>query len=233
MRRWDGNRVRAAAVLAAWAAAFWFLWLSGRTALFLSGRTAWLVPLGAVLATVGAVGALAAARVAGPVPSGARTPIMLLILPVVIVLVMPPVTLGSFAATNRGSFSSVNSAVTPDDFEHGPLTMVHVSVAASDQENRDRIRARAGEEVTLEGFVTLEEGADPDEFLLTRFVITCCVADATVAQVRVVAAPPGVATDGAWVSVTGRIYPLRDEIVVAASEVHTIPAPDPPYLTAY
>ena len=43
----------------------------------------------------------------------------------------------------------------------------------------------------------------PDEFLLTRLIITCCVADATIAQVRVVGVPPGKFASNDWVNVTG------------------------------
>ena len=53
----------------------------------------------------------------------------LLLVPVAIVLSMPPVTLGTYAASRRSSFGGLSSAFTPDDFEHGPLTMVHVAAA--------------------------------------------------------------------------------------------------------
>jgi uncharacterized repeat protein (TIGR03943 family) len=231
MKRWDRDRLVHAAALAAWAGMFWFLWLTGRTSLFLSGRTAWLVPLGVALTTAGSIGALVGARTATH-PGATRIRTGILILPVVIVVSMPPVTLGTYAVSRRSSFGGVGS-VTPDDFEHGPLTMVHVAAAQSSPENLDRLRARAGEEVTLIGFVTRSAEGAADEFFLTRFVITCCVADATAARVRVVATPPGVGSDGDWVDVRGRIYPLGDEIVVAATAVTSVPAPASPYLTAY
>ena len=69
-----------------------------------------------------------------------------------------------------------------------------------------------------------EDGAAADEILLTRYVVTCCVADATSAQVRVVNVPPGRFKPDDWVSVTGRIYPLGSEILVDASDVHSDPA---------
>jgi uncharacterized repeat protein (TIGR03943 family) len=234
VRRWDRARLAEAAALGAWAGCFWFLWATGRTSLFLSGRTAWLVPLGAGLATAGAAGAAIAARstshdgvAVGPIRMG------LVVLPVLIVLTMPPVTLGSYAVARRSSFGGVAGAVTVDDFEHGPLTMIHVAAAQTSDEDLARLRARAGEEVTFQGFVTRTADAPADEFLLTRFVITCCVADATTAQVRVVAAPPDRFADGDWVEVRGRIYPLGDEIVLAAAAVDPIAAPASPYLTAF
>ena len=70
--RLSAPRVAAGLALGAWAALFWFLMAAGRTSLYLSSRTAWLVPLGAVLASAGALGRLASARVRDPEPLGSR-----------------------------------------------------------------------------------------------------------------------------------------------------------------
>ena len=45
------------------------------------------------------------------------------------------------------------------------------------------------------------------------------------------AVPPGRFAPDDWVSVTGRIYPLGNEILVDASAVQAIPQPERPYLT--
>jgi putative membrane protein len=95
----------------------------------------------------------------------------------------------------------------------------------------DQLRARAGEPITLEGFVTKEASAPPDEILLTRYIVTCCVADATIAQVRVVGLPPGEYTNDEWLRVTGNAYPVGREVLVAATDATQIPVPDQPYLT--
>ncbi|MFI5052978.1 MAG: TIGR03943 family protein, partial [Acidimicrobiia bacterium] len=70
-----------------------------------------------------------------------------------------------------------------------------------------------------------------DEFLLTRFVITCCVADATVVQVRVVNVTPGRFRQNQWVDVQGQIYPLGREVIVNATSIGPLPTPAKPYLT--
>ena len=233
VRRWSAARLVTAAVLGAWATLFWFVWLSGRTTLYLSGRTAWLVPLGAALATIAAVGRLLTARTNLDEQLDARTAwrAAILVLPVLVVLVLPPASLGAYAAGRRSSFGAAG-LVTPDDFEHGPLTMIHIAAAETSIEDLGRLRRRAGESVTLEGFVTRDEGMPADELLLTRFVISCCVADATTATVRVVGVPPGVYADGAWITVTGRVYPLGDRIIVTASSTSPIAVPADPYLGA-
>ena len=59
-----GDRARARA----WAGLFWFLFVTGRTSLYLSTRTSWLVPTGAAILTVAAIGRLATARAATTEP---------------------------------------------------------------------------------------------------------------------------------------------------------------------
>ena len=75
-----------------------------------------------------------------------------------------------------------------------------------------------------------DDGAPADEFTLTRFLISCCVADALSVEVRVVGAPPGRFKKDDWVRVTGALYPLNNEVVVDATEVVEVPRPQEPYL---
>jgi uncharacterized repeat protein (TIGR03943 family) len=233
-RRWSPARLAVGGVVALWAALFWFLLATGRTGLYLSTRTAWLVPLGAVLTTIAAVGRLATARTAHSTPLRPRDQwyLGLVALPVVLFIALPPATLGTFAANRRAVAGGVAGVVTPGDFEHGPLTMVHVASAQTSDDDLAKLRRRAGEEVTFQGIVVREADTPADELLLTNFIVTCCVADAVTAQVRVVNVPPGSFEEGQWVEVRGRIYPLGREIVVGATAARAIPTPDDPYITA-
>ncbi|HSL09794.1 MAG TPA: TIGR03943 family protein [Actinomycetota bacterium] len=236
MTRWSALRVATGGVLAAWAGLFWFLLATDRTALFLSSRTEWLVPSGAVLLTLAAIGRLASART---VPGGDGADALTrrdawtlgaIALPVVILVAMPPVTLGTYAVGKRASFvgSSVGSSVR---VVSGSLDFVDVAAAQSFDDAARVLAKRAGEPIALDGIVSATEGLPPDEFLLTRFIVTCCTADATIAQVRVVGAPPGAFEPDQWVEVRGRIYPVGREVLVAAERVEAIPAPPDPYLT--
>ncbi len=231
--RWSPSRVWTGLTLAAWAALFWFIQFSGRTSLYLSSRTAWLVPLGGVLATVAAVLRLASARSVRPErldPRGSWA-LGVVVLPVVILLAMPPATLGTYAAGRRSGFVGSGVSASQGSMDSGVITLVDVAAAQSSAAGRAALQRRAGEEVTFEGLVTTESDAGPGEFKLTRFIITCCVADATIAQVTVVDAPPGQLQDNEWVSVTGKLYPLGDDIVIDASAVAPIAPPEHPYLT--
>jgi putative membrane protein len=222
-------RVAAGLAIGAWAGLFWFLMAAGRTSLYLSSRTAWLVPLGAVLASAGALGRLASARVRDPEPLGSRETWMIgiMVLPVVLLLTLPPATLDSYAVSQRSNSTGIGSSAR---IVSGPIDLVDVAAARAVVYAQAALKARAGERVTIEGFVT-EEPGEADRFQLTRFVITCCVADATISYVTVVDAPPGSFTTDEWVRVVGPIYPLGSDILVQAESIEQIEQPEEPYLT--
>jgi putative membrane protein len=231
--RWSSARLWTGLALAAWAGLFWFVLATGRTGLYLSSRTAWVVPMGAVLASTAAVLRLASARTMQPeqLTGRERWALGVVVLPVVILLAMPPATLGTYSAGRRSGFVGSGVSASEGSLDSGTITLIDVAAAQSSASGRAALQRRAGEEVTFEGLVTTATDAGPGEFNLTRFIITCCVADATIAQVRVVDAPPGQLQDNEWVRVTGTLYPLGDDILVDASAVDPIPAPEHPYLT--
>jgi uncharacterized repeat protein (TIGR03943 family) len=232
-RAWSVSRLAAAALLAGWAGVFWFLLLSGRTAFFLSSRTSWVVPMGAVVLTLAAIGRLASIRVVDPEPLTRRAGVRLALiaLPVVAILTLPPVALGSFAADRRSSAGAGFASGGAVDISSGEITLEDVVWATWSPKVMAQLATRAGSEVRFVGIVTRRDDTPADEFFLTRFIISCCVADALVLQVRIVGAPPGEFREDEWVQVTGTIFPLGREVVVQASRVERAPQPQNPYLT--
>jgi uncharacterized repeat protein (TIGR03943 family) len=230
--RWSAMLVAIGLVLLGWALMFWTLFLTGRTYLYLSSRTAWLVPMGAGIMTVAAIGRLWTARSAKEEPLEPRTAwaLGIIALPVVLVLALPPSSLGAFSAGKRSTFTGSAIGATARDVT-GPLDFVDIGAAQSFPAAMQQLEAQAGEPITLEGFVTREASAPPDEILLTRYIVTCCVADATIAQVRIVGLPAGDYPDDEWLQVTGAVYPVGREVLVAANTVQQIPVPSEPYLT--
>lgn len=229
-RPWSIDRLAAGCALLAWAGLFWTLLVTGRTSLYLSSRTSWLIPVGAVLATVAAAGRLATARPHRSAPSKTPWAAGLVTLPVVLALAAPPTTLSSYAVGRRSSFAGNGVAATTRAVA-GPLDFVDVAAARSTPDALAALRRRSGERILLDGFVTTQANLGADELLLTRFIVTCCVADATIAQVRVVGVPPGSFGTDDWVRITGRVYALGAEVLVVAEEVVAIPTPPSPYLT--
>jgi putative membrane protein len=185
---------------------------------------------GAVILSVTTLGRLATVRAAHREPLTRRDTwgLALIVLPVVAVLALPPAALGSYAASRRSvSAGFVTAAGDPST---GALTLVDVAGAMWSKEAAKALAQRAGTRVSFVGFVVRREGMAADEFLLTRFLVSCCVADALSVQVRVVGAPPGRFEEDDWVRVEGTIYPLSDQVVVDASSVAPVPRPAAPYL---
>lgn len=226
-------RVLSATALAAWAGLFWFLIVTDRTSLYLSSRTAWVVPMGAIVLTIAALGRVASARVEHPEPMSKKeiAGLALIMVPVVTVVSLPEASLGSFAASRRSSLTSGSFVSSADDISSGELSLIDVSGATRSPEAMRALVQRAGESVSFVGFVTRDGSSPANEFVLTRFLISCCVADALSAEVRVVGAPPGKFKEDEWVRVEGAMYPLGREVIVDATEVVGVPRPEDPYLS--
>jgi putative membrane protein len=232
--RWSPSRVAGTVVLGAWAALFWFLLASGRDAFYLSTRTEWVVPVAAVLLTLATLGRLASARAMRPEPLRSRelAVMIAMVVPVLLLTILPPATLGSFSAAKRSAVADAGFSASEGDIATGDLTLVDVAAAQTTPEGERALANRAGEQVDFLGFVTRYADTPADEFLLTRYVVSCCVADATVAQARVVNVTPGAFEDNEWVEVTGTIYPIGREVIVNASTIRGVPRPERPYLSA-
>jgi uncharacterized repeat protein (TIGR03943 family) len=229
-------RIASAIALSAWAVLFWFVLLTGRTSLYLSSRTAWVVPIAVVLLTAAAIGRILSLRTDEPEPLHLREAWILgvMVLPVVVVLVMPPSTLSTFAAGHRSIVAA--PTVSSADIANGNITLVDVASAQTSREGAKALASRAGDDATFVGFVTPIPGNPAGEFLLTRYYITCCIADAQTIEVHVVDAPVGKFQGDDWVRVTGKLYPLGRTVLMDAAapsgSVTGIPKPAHPYITA-
>lgn len=226
----SAQRLAGGAVLAVWALFFWFLLLSGRENLYLSTRTQWVVPVGAILLTLSAAGKLITARVGSPEPLTRRELWVMagVCLPAVAIMALPPVTLGSGSTSTHALFNGSSYA---SRVASGPIDLIDIAAAETSKDGLVALQKRGGQEVDLVGFVARPGGTPVDELYLTRYIITCCVADATVAQVHVVDVPPGKFPTNAWVEVKGPIYPLGSQIIVDAQSIVQVPTPARPYIT--
>jgi len=191
-----------------------------------------VIPMGAIIMTIAAAGRLASARAGTPEPltRGRAFGLGLIALPVVVVLALPPVSLGSYAASKRSSFSGAGYVGATGDISSGDLSLPDIAGALQSAGGRRALTERAGDRMSFTGFVTKELGSPADEFVLTRFMVSCCVADALSVQVRVVGAPPGDVKADDWVRVSGAIYPLEQEAILDADEVVKVARPQRPYL---
>jgi uncharacterized repeat protein (TIGR03943 family) len=162
----------------------------------------------------------------------------LLLVPVLVVMLIQPAALGSYAVSSRtvvpgsggnGQFPPLDAPVRGAV----PMPMAEFVTRAV----RDPGRSLAGVRVRLVGFVAPAEDGDKDgRYRLTRFVIFCCAADAEALQavVRGDAAPR--ARDQ-WLEVEGTWQPRPaapddpnpQPPVLDADVVRPIAPPRPPY----
>jgi uncharacterized repeat protein (TIGR03943 family) len=165
---------------------------------------------------------------------------LLLLVPVVCIAIVPLRPLGSGAVSDRSanvvaegrSGPSGEGAEIPSG---GPVSMLDFAMRVINDPNRPFT-----EPVTLVGFVVEEPGVS-DGFVLARFVMSCCAADAQPILVHVVTdeAPPAADT---WLEVTGtqdtstgQLDPSDrsevENIRLDAQSLEEIPEPVEPYET--
>jgi uncharacterized repeat protein (TIGR03943 family) len=155
----------------------------------------------------------------------------LLAVPIAVAIAVGSNPLGSYAAGRQNSQRTLppgtfdlEAYLNANSFggQAPPLRVLDFTRAAYDPETQDLL---AGTSITLQGFVTEDtDVTDAHHFLLTRFMIGCCAADAIAMFVQVDLDDHHLPPVDAWVSVEGVLVPEAldpDQIV-----------PDPPVLDA-
>ena len=156
---------------------------------------------------------------------------------VVIAVVLPPTTLSSYTAENR-SFGTVATSPAADAIDIDSTTAGFENLTVRDWaslliQTQDPTFFR-GKPFSALGTVT--ESGNPDVFLLTRFVVTCCAVDAQPVNVPVYF--PGWQDEFAldtWVTVDGgfQVLPgleVPGNLAVVSSEIVLEEVPREPYL---
>jgi uncharacterized repeat protein (TIGR03943 family) len=143
----------------------------------------------------------------------------LLLVPVLVVMLVQPTALGSYAVSSRSTVPGGDGGFQPLAAPvRGavPMSMAEFVTRAV----RDSDQSLAGVRVRLVGFVAPSDGAG--SYRLTRFVIFCCAADAEALQAVVRGDPTPRARDQ-WLQVEGTWQPRPP----AAEDD---PSPPPPAL---
>lgn len=163
-------------------------------------------------------------------------------LPILLGLAIRPQPLGAAALVNRDVTLSMNESALP-------IGLRNREKAAIDKNIMDwwhDFRASAtggqeliGQEVLVSGFVFRDERFGEAHLLVTRFVVSCCVADANVLGLLVhipetMASAITQINDDQWVSVEGRFVDQYIEgwhmPIVEATAIQPIAVPEQPYL---
>lgn len=162
-------------------------------------------------------------------------PLMVIALPLILGTLIPARPLGASAISTRG----IATDVAVDTTSGGGSLMI-----ASAQRNvLDWVRAISanpdpaaldGQQADVIGFVYRDIRFGKDQFMLARFAITCCVADAMAIGVVVQAGDAAQFPNDSWVRVQGSFAAgtLSGQAipVLMADEVAPIQPPEQPYL---
>lgn len=190
-------------------------------------------------------------------PSGSEMiALIALVVPLVAVSIVPAGSLGSFAAQQKGlSLSDSGAAdappppppddaiVLPSNNVDGPvraLSMRQLVYSAAFDYERLQTGLSEGEVVKTDGFVSHPDPKHPERVVVTRFLVTCCVADATPIGVEVRGAGISKLKDDTWVVVTGPVgWPDRSSYDITrgyptpwmdAEKVDVVPQPSDIYV---
>jgi uncharacterized repeat protein (TIGR03943 family) len=223
------------------ATAVWLWWSGDALNYVRPGLAPYLLAGGVVvvllglLPPLGLLGEQAAGPADGPGGHHHRARVgWLLLVPVLVVMLVQPAALGSYAVSSR--------SVVPGggDGQYPPLAApVRGAVPMPMAEFvtraiRDPDQSLAGVRVRLVGFVAPGEGAGG--YRLTRFVIFCCAADAEALQ-AVVRGDPTPRTRDQWLEVEGTWLPRPAAVddpsppppALHADVVRTVAPAHPPY----
>ena len=151
---------------------------------------------------------------------------LLLLLPLALLVLVSPPSLGAFYAQHaRGS-----APVEARPADRAPLVTTGAPLALS----LGQVERRAATGTTLDGVLVhltgFSAGVEDGRVLLTRFSVRCCAADAIPSQVAL-ALPPGTEVpEGQWLDVTASWDgPTEGTALLTAQTVTQVTEPDDPY----
>ena len=163
--------------------------------------------------------------------------LFILAVPVVLGLLVPPQPLGAAAVGNREvQVGSLSSIAPPRSDDRMGLVAGEKNILdwlTDFQRNPDPTTFN-GVEANLIGFVYRDDRFDEDLFMLSRFIVSCCVADASPIGVIVRSDQAGEYAADQWLQVQGHFQAGRfinaEMPILVASEITPIEQPQQPYL---
>lgn len=162
--------------------------------------------------------------------------IVLVSLPIVLGLLVPPQPLGASALENReidiGGANSVMPAVVRSVTDKDPLQRNILDWVTSFRGASNSGESFNGVEAEVIGFVYHELEGEDNAFWVARFIVGCCVADASPVALSVEWGQAAALPEGEWVRVRGRFRETAGAPapILVAERVDVVPAPNQPYL---
>jgi uncharacterized repeat protein (TIGR03943 family) len=209
------------------------LWLTGTLQYLVNSRTVWIVLAGgALFALVGVVALVRAVRAPAAAPPSWQALIFLGVTVIGLIVPARPLSARTGQASSLGALQLVSHVSTADP---GDAFGYWLGALGSHPDPS----WWSGQHVTLVGFVAYQSGLPSRSFILGRYLVTCCVVDATllgfpVQMDRGTREP----AQGAWVQVSGvfgRLYwtdPSGSRYpVIEHAALHPVTVPSSPYLS--
>ena len=162
--------------------------------------------------------------------------ILILSIPLVLGIAIPARPLSASAVDNRGISANAPASA-------GGASASAVTIAPEDRTVLDWIKIFnyqadlspfLGQKADVIGFVYHDPRLPAGHFLVSRFAITCCVADATAIGMAVTSDQAAGLADNTWVSVAGPVQSTtidgRPLPLILADSIQEVKQPDQPYL---
>ncbi len=161
--------------------------------------------------------------------------LLTLALPIVIGISAPAQPLSSGTLDNRGVSltATFNGAESPQNFDQieEERTILDWIKIVNSSDNPD---VYMGQPVSVIGFVYHNENLSADQFMLIRFVVTCCTADAQAIGLPVQTDETMDLPDNTWMHIQGNldntIYNDNTVPLIIAESIEVIEVPQQPYL---
>lgn len=160
----------------------------------------------------------------------------IVVLPLILGWLVPPKPLGAGAIGNREiGIGTLTSVAAPSGNENMGLVTGEKNIMdwLNDFQHQDA-STFVGQEAHIIGFVYRDERFTADTFMIGRFVLSCCVADASPIGLVVQTADAAHLPDDQWVDVTGHFivgtFAGAEMPILVADTLTKTDAPAQPYL---
>lgn len=156
----------------------------------------------------------------------------ILAVPLVLGTLIPSKPLGAEAVSGGVNLSSAATVGAAEAFNVAPEQRNVLDWLRAF--NNGSYQQFEGQPANVVGFVYTEPTFEANQFMVARFAISCCVADATAIGLLVSWANAADLTQGQWIEVKGAfavaLFDGGDVPVIQAASVETVAQPEHPYL---
>ena len=168
-------------------------------------------------------------------PRHSRIQLFIFLVVLLFGFLIPETSLGASAAESRGVSSSIpltRGGSIPETLAINPTSRSVLEWLWAYSQTDDP-NSLIGQPVDVDGFIFVNAQLPDGYFMVGRFIITCCVADATAIGIAVL--PEGdLDVPSGWVNVQGTMtltdFNGAEALLIEADQIIPIDVPDQPYL---